>query len=349
MERARNRNKAVRCNICSKCMRSDHLKRYMQKHKDILSMTDDEAKEELRARHTAQMHREERRREIEEIALQEEIPIDSDSPERYYWNEGMQHNASSWDADKDIRERLIKNNKIYKQKLKTGEQIYTLLLREDIAEESLEKRDKEALDLYRKQSCHFSLEGTELRPWQNALFQLIQQPSRREIIWVKGVRGNEGKTWFQNYIQSLFGCGRVAQLDLKAKTASALHALRKFPLATIDVFFFNVTRAINYETCCYDVLELVKDGMATASKFNSEVIRFRTPNVVVVFSNHDPDVKQMSKDRWKIYYITKDGLNSHEERIWKERHTKMNKICASILRSVPWVLLVDCTTQQTSI
>ena len=109
MERARNRNKAVRCNICSKCMRSDHLKRHMQKHKDILSMTDDEAKEELRARHTAQMHREERRREIEEIALQEEIPIDSDSPERYYWNEGMQHNASSWDADKYPLKNLIRD------------------------------------------------------------------------------------------------------------------------------------------------------------------------------------------------------------------------------------------------
>ena len=62
-------------------------------------------------------------------------------------------------------------------------------------------------------------------------------------------------------------------------------------------------------------------------KFNSEVIRFRTPNIVVVFSNHDPDIKQLSKDRWKIYYITKHGLNSHEERIWNARHTK--RVCQS--------------------
>ena len=299
----------------------------MKTHKDIISLSDDEVREELRARHTSQMYREERRRQIEEIAHQDGIPIDRDGPDRY-WNDVIQPNAASWDTDKDVRERLIKNNKTYKQKLKIGKQINTLLLEEDIAEESLERGDKEALDLYRKQSFHFSLDGIELRPWQNILFELIQQPSRREIIWVKGVKGNEGKTWFQNYIQSLLGCSRVAQLDLKTKTASALHALRKFPLATIDIFFFNVTRAINYETCCYDVLELVKDGMATASKFNSEVIRFRTPNIVVAFSNKDPDVKQLSKDRWKIYYITKDGLNSHEERLWKERHTK-RVVCQS--------------------
>ena len=299
----------------------------MTSHKDILTMTDEEVLEKLQIRHAVHTQQEKRRQRVEEIALQEDIPIDSDSFKLHYCNDGMQHNAASLNADKYVRERLIKNNNIYKEKLKIGEQIHTLMLGEDIAEESLERMDKEALDLYRKQSTHFSLEGIELRPWQNALFQLIQHPSRREIIWVKGVKGNEGKTWFQNYIQSLFGCGRVAQLDLKAKTASALHALRKFPLATIDIFFFNVTRAINYETCCYNVLELVKDGMATASKFNSEVIRFRTPNIVVVFSNHDPDVKQLSKDRWKIYYITKDGLNSHEARIWNARHTK--RVCQS--------------------
>ena len=66
----------------------------------------------------------------------------------------------------------------------------------------------------------------------------------------------------------------------------------------------------------------IKDGIASASKFNSEVIQFKTPNVVVVFSNTDPDMKQLSKDRWKIYNITKDGLISHEERLWKLRHTK---------------------------
>ena len=35
------------------------------------------------------------------------------------------------------------------------------------------------------------------------------------------------------------------------------------------------------------MLELIKDGGATASRYSSEILRFRTPNVVVVFSNVD--------------------------------------------------------------
>ncbi len=47
---------------------------------------------------------------------------------------------------------------------------------------------------------------------------------------------------------------------------------------------------------CYEVLENIKDGRAISSKYASEIIRFRTPNVVIVFSNAGPDMTQLSKD-----------------------------------------------------
>ena len=34
---------------------------------------------------------------------------------------------------------------------------------------------------------------------------LILTYSLREVIWVKGARGDEGKTWFQKYVQSFLG------------------------------------------------------------------------------------------------------------------------------------------------
>ena len=73
---SKNRHKTVRCKVCSKSMRSDHLKRHSAKHKDILAMSDDKVREELRARHSAQLLREERQQAVEEIAQQENIPID---------------------------------------------------------------------------------------------------------------------------------------------------------------------------------------------------------------------------------------------------------------------------------
>ena len=47
-----------------------------------------------------------------------------------------------------------------------------------------------------------------LRPWQQKLFEYIT-PSNRGIIWVFGTIGNEGKSWFQQYLTSYFGPSRV--------------------------------------------------------------------------------------------------------------------------------------------
>ena len=75
---------------------------------------------------------------------------------------------------------------------------------------------------------------------------------------------------------------------------------------------YNDARSGQSEMRCYEVLENIKDGRAIASKYASEIIRFRTPNVVIVFSNADPDMTQLSKDRWRVFHISKEGLSAQE-------------------------------------
>ena len=58
----------------------------------------------------------------------------------------------------------------------------------------------------------------------------------------------------------------------------------------------------------YEVLEDLKDGDAFAAKNNSQQLKIRTPNVVMVFSNEGPDTNQLAIDRWKLLYITDDNL-----------------------------------------
>ena len=101
-----------------------------------------------------------------------------------------------------------------------------------------------------------------------------------------------------------------------------MQLLRKLPLSTLDTLIFNDARSGQRDLRCYDALELIKDGHATASRYSSEILRFRTPNVVAVFSNADQDMSQLSKDRWKVFYINKDGLSSQEKRLWKQRHSR---------------------------
>ena len=139
---------------------------------------------------------------------------------------------------------------------------------------------------------------------------------------VKGARGNEGKTWFQKYVQSLIGCEKVIMLDLKNSMGNIMQILRKQSLSTIDIFMFNDARSGLRETRCYDVLENIKDGRSIASKYSSKIIQFKTPNVVIVFPNADPDMTQLSKDGWKVFYINKDGLSCQEKRLWDSRSSR---------------------------
>ena len=172
----------------------------------------------------------------------------------------------------------------------------------------MSKERKEALDLYIKQKQRLYQDNTKLRPWQESLLEYIK-PTDREVIWVRGINGNEGKTWFQHFLKERYGWSKtVTGMDIKAKNASLCHALRKRSLATTDIFLFNVGKAKTEADVNYEVLEKIKDGHIFASKYDSTELQFKTPNLVIVFSNDRPNIKQLALDRWKIFIIQDNEL-----------------------------------------
>ena len=314
MESHKNRNKTIRCGVCNRSIRSDNLKRHVRTHRDILDMSEEEVREELRTRNEVFVKREEQRQKVIEIAHQENIPID-------HCNDIVQPTTSTVDTE-GLEVNMLQDNQDYIEKIELGKQINIIIGKGAVKEESLSRTRKEALDLYRKQIPIRNMEQVELRLWQHHLMSLIAIPTEREVIWIQGVRGNEGKTWFQDYLSSFYGHARVVRLDLKMKTANVLHALTKRPLSTTDIFLFNEPRAINHESCNYSILESIKDGTAVTSKYNNDIVNFKVPNAVVVFSNKIPTMKQLSKDRWRIFRITKDGLKRCDGRIWERQKEK---------------------------
>ena len=65
--KTQSRHRKAECNVCGKLMRSDHLKRHKQTHKDLLPLTDDEIKNELQARQEIKEKRDEKIQKIKEI------------------------------------------------------------------------------------------------------------------------------------------------------------------------------------------------------------------------------------------------------------------------------------------
>ena len=74
---------------------------------------------------------------------------------------------------------------------------------------------------------------------------------------------------------------------------------------TIDTFLFDMGKANTYDRVNYELLEKIKNGRTVAAKFDSKDLKFKT---LVVFSNEKPDVKELSRDRWKIFRIRDDDL-----------------------------------------
>ena len=207
-----------------------------------------------------------------------------------------------------LRKSIIKDEQEYILKIELGREVYNYIDEANIMQESLSKERQDALNLYIKQKQRLDQENTKLRPWQQSLLEYIK-PTDREVIWVRGIKGNEGKTWFQQFLKERYGWSKaVTGMDIKAKNSSLCHALRKRSLATSDIFLFNVGKAKTEADVNYEVLEKIKDGQIFASKYDSTELQFKTPNVVMVFSNDRPNIKQLALDRWKIFIIQDNEL-----------------------------------------
>ena len=214
-----------------------------------------------------------------------------------------------------IEKELMDDYRVYTRKIEHG-RIIASVLEKDSAQEDSHRTIEMYLNFIEKVSMrNLLLSSIELRLWQQQFMDNISSPSDREVIWVIGQKGNEGKTWFQEYVESFYGYARVVRLDLKMKTANVLHILTKRLLSTTDIFFFNELRAVTHKSCNYSILESIKDSTAVSSKYNNDIIRFKVLNVVVVFSNHIPNTKELSQDRWKVFHIVKAGLKDITEEV----------------------------------
>merc|ERR1712082_466323 len=60
----------------------------------------------------------------------------------------------------------------------------------------------------------------------------------------------------------------------------------------------------------YEMLEDLKDVDAFTEKYDSHKLKIKTPNVVMVFSNHRPQPGELALNRWKVFDIVDDHLEA---------------------------------------
>ena len=280
------RDKKITCGKCLRVMRRDNLKRHMNQH--------------------------EKEKFEKEYFCGSSIGTSKSSLQESESDFSLNTTNKTFEVStlerEEMTKRLIKDDEEYKYKVERGKQIYEEVGKYGIKEESLCSEYKELLEMYMKQRKNIDVDNVILRCWQESLLQYLK-PSNREIIWVQGAKCNEGKSWFQEFIEAKFGWERVmCGLDIKMKKESIYHLIRRRPYMTTDVFTFNIGKADTYEDVNYQVLEQLKDGRILAAKFSSKEIKICTPNIVIVFSNDKPKLAKLAMDRWKIFKIKEDDL-----------------------------------------
>ena len=103
-------------------------------------------------------------------------------------------------------------------------------------------------------------------------------------------------------------CHVVSGINLKTGSKHICQSLRKYSLATADIFLFNLGKSKkNFENVNYEMLEEIYDH---------QKLKIKTPNIVMVFSNHFPETNELATNRWKVFTI--------EDNILVEKEPKKN-------------------------
>ena len=214
--------------------------------------------------------------------------------------------ANTVPSEQDTVSLLKYDQKLFNDKCQTGSYVKNALITQNIEPQSLRKYMRDALEIHDSYSKQ-DMTSSTLKGWQKDLLTLMDSPSDREIIWIIGKNGNEGKTWLQKYIEQHFGTRKVFKSSIVKDVSSLLYILSKRTLTCTDIFLLNIARSFEISDVPYTVLENIKDGEASSSKYDSKILNFCTPNVLVIFSNYSPVMSKVSKDRWRIYTIDEEN------------------------------------------
>ena len=269
------RNKVIQCEVCMKSFRSDRIKTHREHHKK-------------RAKYP-----------MKRCTICKKNMI--------AWNLKRHEKVHSVSL-KQIQDNMQHDQSAYDNMLRTREMLKGGLNDIDIDVKSLRKEYAKALEINSVRARSHHDEFGSLKSWQTDLLKMLK-PSQRNIIWVTGKRGGEGKSYFQGFIEHHYGSKRVFRCSIVDKNAETiLHILSKTTLALMDVFLFNIPRSFDPADVPYALFEDIKDGRAISNKYDSKILNFLNPNTLIVFSNEIPYLTRASEDRWETYRIVDDKL-----------------------------------------
>ena len=164
------RNLIKTCEICLKSMRGDHLSRHMKKH---------DKKEEMK---------------VDKNSAKCEICMKTMRKNHLKRHMKKHENKNNKDKKGTLHKNLMLIMQDFNRKKDMGRKLKEIMENSaNFNENALPKEMKEALDIFNLYGKSNKILKTNWRGWQQGLREYLNKPTEREIIWVIGEKGNEGK------------------------------------------------------------------------------------------------------------------------------------------------------------
>lgn len=132
-----------------------------------------------------------------------------------------------------------------------------------------------------------------LRAWQWQVIDDIDFDDDRTINWYYDEAGGLGKTTLAKYIVKKYNA-----LYTSGKAADVKYGVTEWKDKNDLIIIWDLARS-QESFFSYQGLEEVKNGIFFNTKYESKMVNFNSPHVIV-FANWRPDEDMLSADRWNI-------------------------------------------------
>lgn len=143
----------------------------------------------------------------------------------------------------------------------------------------------------------------ELRPWQKALVEDLEDQNERQISVVIDREGNHGKTWLAKYMVATHRATYCPPMQ-DAQDFMA------FAMAKPDkAYIFDMPRSesVKQRKGMWSAIEQIKNGYLYDKRYAFRDMWIDPPKILV-FTNDEPDTTELSSDRWRVYELKDWGL-----------------------------------------
>jgi len=146
----------------------------------------------------------------------------------------------------------------------------------------------------------------KLYPWQEQIASMVNVWDTRHINVVLDNSGNIGKSVLMMYLR----CHGLARRIPPINDAKDLMRI-VCDMPTARCYLIDMPRAMNKERLygLFSAVESIKDGFAYDDRYHYKEKLFDCPNIWM-FTNVEPDMGMLSRDRWRFYEVKDNELCS---------------------------------------